>query len=105
MSCDLRDLWDDWDVSESTDQSSLETHPSTDGTENYAKRFVSMSARRSNASLDGSKVGLWSILQIIEEWKEDQSRMFNVYIILSTIMFLNLMIKIHYLERRLLKMP
>ena len=99
MSCDLKECWDDWGTSDVDPEFSVETPIASSN--DYSKRFVPMSARRSNASVDDGGKDWWTMIQIMEEWKEEQSKMFRIYIVLSALMFLNLIVKIRHLERLL----
>ena len=99
MSFYLKECWDDWGTPD------VDPDPPTEApkpsTTDYSQRFVPMSARRSNTSVESGTEAWWTMIQIMEEWKEEQSKMFRIYIILSALMFMNLVIKIRHLERLL----
>ena len=97
MSCELNECWDDWEKEAKKPEPDQGSPAVT-----YSKRFVPrLSARRSNVAVAADSEVWWSVLQTLEEWKDEQTKMFRVYIVLTTVMFVSLMVRIHSLERSL----
>ena len=106
MGANLIDCWDEWDGPTPTVAPTVvPTVVPTDVptlADAYAKRFNARetSARRSDVGRPGTRDLEW-MMDLLEEWRDDQTRLFRIHLLVSTIGLAILLCRIRSLERKL----
>ena len=106
MGTNLIDCWDEWDGPTPTDvPTDVPTVVPTvvpTPVDAYSKRFNARetSARRSDVNRLGTRDLEW-MMDLLEEWREDQTRLFRLSLLVSTIGLAILLCRIRSLERQI----
>ena len=110
MGSSLVDCWDDWadkkeGGGERHDTPPEERHPTNTEEPAYSKHFVSsVSAKRATGSRDEDG-SLWTIMDTIEDWKEEQKRVNIMTLVVMATGYAMLLLKINALNRKLSERP
>lgn len=102
MGTNLIDCWDEWDGPTPTDAPTVAPTVAPVPADAYSKRFNARetSARRSDVWRPGTQDLEW-MMDLLEEWREDQTRLFRLHLLVSTIGLAILLCRIRSLERKL----
>ena len=102
MGTNLIDCWDEWDGPTPTDVPTDVPTVVPTPVDAYSKRFNARetSARRSDVNRLGTRDLEW-MMDLLEEWREDQTRLFRLYLLVSTIGLAILLCRIRSLERQI----